>query len=107
MSLHASDSPGAPRAVEQRCRGKNFLSKCGCVDGGKRAVMGRRNRAAREGEEERRRFKPDLPERNPTAAALKFNMRRQTLSAAPSSAPPLPGTEERAGGPEISLKVNM
>lgn len=67
-----------------------------------------RRRAAREGEEDgeedgegsgrqQARFKPDLPESNPTAAALKFNMRRQTLSAAPSSTSPRLTRKQRSG----------
>lgn len=54
------------------------------MDGRERAVMSRRTAPRGSGSVS----KPDLPERNPTAAALKFNMRRQTLSAAPSSTSP-------------------
>lgn len=65
--------------------------------------MGRRRERREREESERRRtiFKPDLLERKPTAVALKFNMRRQTLGAAPcGKSPCLTGKQgsERGGG---------
>lgn len=86
MSLHASDSPG--RTADQLHRGKLPLKVriCGRKEGGDGPEESTEGGESSEGQ--RARFKPDLPEGNPTAAALKFNMRRQTLSAAPSSTSP-------------------
>lgn len=58
--------------------GANFQPKCGCVAGGRSAVPGPEDSTGGGV------LEPDLQQRNRTAAALKFNLRRQTESAAPS-----------------------
>lgn len=77
--------PDSPGALRTGSTGENLRSKCGSAgsDGQEEGTEG-----GQRGEGQRPPFKPDLPEGNPTAAALKFNMRRQTLSAAPSSTSP-------------------
>lgn len=105
VKLHFSDSPGAPRTVERLCSGETSSPSAGLWTGGERGqvAMGRRRERREREESERRRtiFKPDLLERKPTAVALKFNMRRQTLGAAPcGTSPCLTGKQgsERGGG---------
>ena len=69
----------AQRGRRTGSTGANFQPKCGCVAGGRSAVPGPEESTTQGGV-----LKPDLQQRNRTAAALKFNLRRQTESAAPS-----------------------
>lgn len=82
-----SDSPGAPRTSSTGRKLPLKVRVCGREEKGS-GGQEESTEGGQRGEGQRAPFKPDLPEGSPTAAALKFNMRRQTLSAAPSSTSP-------------------
>lgn len=94
MPLHRSDSPGAARSssgrklpLKVRICGRKEKGGDGPEDSTEGGESSERRRAGSE---------PDLPEGNPTAAALKFNLRRQTVSAAPSRTAPACLTRKRS-----------